>query len=91
MTITGIIKRVEPTKEIGAENFKVREIHITTDEQYSQTLNIQFVQDKCAQLDNFATGEKVKIDINLKGRETTKDGKTTVFNTLAGWKIEKIS
>ena len=39
----------------------------------------------------FQAGQKVKITVNLKGRENTKDGKTSVFNTIQGWKIEKVS
>ena len=59
------IVRILDTKEIGANQFKVREIHVDTEEQYTQRLAIQFTQDKCALLDNFKPGEKAKIDINL--------------------------
>lgn len=88
--VIGIIKRIEATKEVGANAFKTREVVVTTEEQYPQTLSIQFVQDKTAILDNFQPNQKVKITVNLKGRENTKDGKTSVFNTIQGWKIEKL-
>ena len=88
--VTGIIKRIEATKEVGANAFKTREVVVTTEEQYPQILSIQFVQDKTAALDSFKPSDKVKITVNLKGRENTKDGKTSVFNTIQGWKIEKV-
>ncbi|MBC7748581.1 MAG: DUF3127 domain-containing protein, partial [Methylotenera sp.] len=79
MDITAIIKRVEATKTVGAnQDFKIRDLIVTTDEQYPQTLCIQFVKEKCEELDKFAPGTKVKIDINLRGKETTKDGKVMV-------------
>jgi translation initiation factor IF-3 len=92
MQVTATIVRVLETKEIGEKQFKVREIHVDTEEQYVQRLAIQFTQDKTAILDNFKAGDKVKIDINLKGKEATnKDGQTVVYNTIQGWRIEKAS
>lgn len=88
ITITGIIKRIEAQKLVGANNdFKIRDLIVTTDEQYPQTLCIQFVQGKCEELNKFQAGQKVKIDINLRGKETVKDGKVNVFNTIQGWRI----
>jgi hypothetical protein len=88
MDITVKIKRVEATKTVGAnQDFKIRDLIVITDEQYPQTLCIQFIQGKCEELDNFQPEQKVKIDINLRGKETVKDGKTSVFNTIQGWRI----
>jgi hypothetical protein len=90
MEITAIIKRVEATRTVGANNdLKIRDLIVTTEEQYSQTLSIQFTQDRCERLDQFQPGQKVKIDINLRGKEIVKDGKTTVFNTIQGWRIQE--
>ena len=90
MEIIAIIKRLEATRTVGEQNFKFRELIVTTEEQYPQTLCIQFVQGKCEELDKFAPGQKVKIDINLRGKETTKDGKVSVFNTIQGWRIQTV-
>ena len=88
ITVTAIIKRIEAQKLVGAQqDFKIRDLIVTTDEQYPQTLSIQFVQGKCEELDKFQAGQKVKIDINLRGKETVKDGKVNVFNTIQGWRI----
>ncbi len=88
MELTAEIKRIEATKTVGTnQDFKIRDLIVTTDEQYPQTLCIQFIQGKCEELDKFSPGQKVKIDINLRGKETVKDGKTMVFNTIQGWRI----
>ena len=91
LQVTGKVKRVEAVKITGATDFKTRDIIIETDQQYPQTLAIQFTQANVTILDNYAPGEKVRIDINLKGRDwTNPEGKTTCFNTIEGWKIEKL-
>jgi len=88
MELEGIIKRIEATKTVGANGFRTRELVLTTDEQYPQVLAIQFNQEKTEALDIFQPGQKVKITINLKGREWTNDkGEVSVFNTIQGWKI----
>ncbi len=91
MEVTGIIKRIENTQEVGNNGFKKRDVVIETQEQYPQTLGIQFVQDKCAVLDKYAEGQTVEIGINLRGREwTNAKGELVVFNTIQGWKISKV-
>jgi translation initiation factor IF-3 len=90
MKVVATIKRIKPIQTVGANNFKLQEIHVTTEEQYSQTLAIQFVQDSTKLLDNFKEGDKVSIDINLRGREVIKEGQEpAVFNSINGWRIEK--
>jgi single-strand DNA-binding protein len=88
MQVVAKIKRVLETKEVSP-TFKAREVHVETEEQYPQTLNIQFVNANTSLLDNYKAGDKVKIEVNLRGRESEKDGKISVFNTIQGWKIEK--
>ena len=65
MEVTGKIKMVDTTKEVGSSGFKKRDVVVTTDEQYPQHILVQFVQDKCDLLNNFNVGDAVKIDINL--------------------------
>ena len=92
MEITVTVKRIEATKKVGANDFEMRNLIVTTDEQYPQTLAIQFVQGKCVELDKFQPNDKVKISIDLRGREYTNDkGELVVFNTILGWKIEKVA
>jgi hypothetical protein len=88
--ITGKVVRVLEVKVSGANDFKSRSVHLKTDEQYPQFLDIQFNQGNVTLLDGLVPGQNLKIDINLKGREYTKEGIVSVFNSIVGWKIEKI-
>ncbi len=91
MEVTGKIKMIDQTKEVGSGGFKKRDVVVTTDEQYPQHISVQFVQDKCDLLNTFQVGEAVKIDINLRGREwTNAQGETVYFNTIQGWRIGKL-
>ena len=91
MEVTGKIKMIDTTKEVGSSGFKKRDVVVTTDEQYPQHILVQFVQDKCDLLNGFAVGEAVKIDINLRGREwVNPQGETVYFNTIQGWRIGKL-
>jgi len=90
MDISGKIKMIDTTKEVGTGGFKKRDVVVTTDEQYPQHILVQFVQDKCDLLNTFKVEESVKIDINLRGREwTNPQGETVYFNTIQGWRIAK--
>ncbi|MBP6587257.1 MAG: DUF3127 domain-containing protein, partial [Flavobacterium sp.] len=62
MEVTGKIKMIDQTKEVGSSGFKKRDVVVTTDEQYPQHILVQFVQDKCDLLNNYQVGEAVKID-----------------------------
>lgn len=89
MEIQGIIKSIQNTKEINSSLSK-RNLIITTVEQYSQTIVLEFINDKCQLLDQFSLGEAVKIQYNVKGREwTSEQGETQYFISLQGWKIDK--
>ena len=91
MEVTGRVKMIDTTKEVGSAGFKKRDIVVTTDEQYPQQILVQFVQDKCELLNNYVVGDNVKIDINLRGREwTNPQGETVYFNTIQGWRIGKV-
>jgi len=88
MELTGKIKLVKETQEVSA-SFKKREFVITTEEQYPQHIQLEFAQAKCDDLNAIGIGDKVKVSINVRGREWVKpDGESQYFNTLQAWKIE---
>lgn len=92
MEVQGKIKIIGETEELGSNGFLKRELVLVTEEQYPQHLSIEFVQDKCTVLDNYAEGQSVKIAINLRGREwTNPEGVIKHFNSIQGWKIENIT
>ncbi len=87
MELTGIIKLIEPTQVLHS-NFKKRKLVLTTIEEYPQHLLIHFTQDKCDLLNNLSVGQKVKININLRGREwINPNGKAEYFSFIQGWRI----
>lgn len=90
MEISGKIKMIDQTQEVGTSGFKKRDLVITTDEQYPQHILVQFVQDKCAILDGYKVGQDVKVSINIRGREyVNPQGDTKYFNTIQAWRIER--
>lgn len=91
MEITGKIKKIDETKTYGASGFRKREMVVTTEEQYPQMLQVEFVQDKCDLLNTYQVGEEVKVSINLRGREwINPEGEAKYFNSIQGWRIEKM-
>lgn len=90
MEISGKVKVVGAEQQVSP-TFKKRELVVTTDEQYPQSIMIEFVQDKSDLLNNIAVGENVKVSINLGGREwINPQGETKYFNSIKGWRIEKL-
>ena len=92
MEITGKIKVLNETQNIGNNGFQKREVVITTEEQYPQYILVEFIQDKCELLDGFTVGQDVKISINLRGREwVNPEGVAKYFNAIQGWRIEAVN
>ena len=91
MEIQGRIKQIFPSQIIGQNGFEKRDLVIVTEEQYPQTIIIQFTQQRCDLLESLQVGQNVKVYINIKGREwTNPQGEIKYFNTIEGWKIEVI-
>jgi hypothetical protein len=91
MEVQGKIKMIGETQTFGPAGFRKREIVITTDDQYPQHIMTEFVQDKCDLLNGYSVGENVKVGINLRGREwVNPKGEAKYFNSIQGWKIEKV-
>ena len=89
MEVQGKIKMVGQTQTFGSNGFRKREVVLTTEEQYPQSIMIEFVQDKCDLLNSYQVGQDVKISINLRGREwVNPQGETKYFNSIQGWRIE---
>lgn len=89
--IEGKLIVIEETQAYGSNNFLKRNCVIDTGGDYPQKIQIEFVQDKADILDKYNLGDKVKIGINIQGREwTNPEGIVKYFNSLQGWRIEKI-
>ena len=91
MEVTGKVKVVNPETQVSA-SFRKRELVVVTNDQYPQSILIEFAQDKCDLLNDIQENEEVSVHINLRGREyTNPQGETKYFNSIQGWKIEKKS
>lgn len=91
MELTGTIKKVGIIQTF-ATGFLKREVVLLTDEQYPQPINVEFTQDKTDLVDYHKEGSKVKIYINIRGREwTSPQGEVKYFNSIVGWRIESLA
>jgi single-strand DNA-binding protein len=81
-TITGILD-TETKKD-----FSFRMLHMKIDEEtnYPQPIEVQFAKDKTFVLDNYSIGDKVEVEVNIRGREY--NGK--IYNSFGAWKINKV-
>jgi hypothetical protein len=87
LKVTGQVFKVSD-KVVKSEKFTFRNLWLTHGDKYPQTIEIQFVNDKCALLDSVTPGDKVTIGINLDGRVWNGQDGQKVFNTIKGWSIE---
>ena len=90
MELQGTIKKISDIQTF-ASGFQKREMVILTEEQYPQPINVEFLQDKCDLLNAYKEGDKVKVRINIRGREwTSPQGEVKYFNSITGWRLEKV-
>ena len=91
LKVDGLVKVIGETLTFGDKGFRKRELVVQTEDQYPQFIQLEFVQDKVEMLNTFNVGDKVSVDINIRGREwTSPDGVVKYFNTLQGWRITKM-
>lgn len=86
--VKGKVKMIGQEIQVSASYVK-RELVITTDEQYPQSIMIEFAQGKCKnELDRLQIGQDVIVGINIGGREwVNPQGETKYFNSIKGLKI----
>tara|TARA_R110000850_G_scaffold259037_1_gene385828 strand:- start:655 stop:1014 length:360 start_codon:yes stop_codon:yes gene_type:complete len=90
--ITGVLIVKNETKEYGSNGFTKREFVIEKKEgEYSQKIIFELIKDKCNLIDAFNLGDSLKVSYNLNGRDwTNPQGETKYFNSIVGWRIEKV-
>ena len=89
-TITGTLKIINEIQVIS-EKFSKRTAVIETAGDYSQPIEVEFINDKTDLLNNFFGGEQVEAKYNLRGREwIDKTGQTRYFNTIQIWDIKAV-
>lgn len=83
--VEGKLHRLFSTEQKSA-SFQAREFVLEIpDGNYPQLVKFQAVQERCAQLDSFHEGERIKVHFDLRGREW--NGK--YLTNLNAWRVEK--
>jgi hypothetical protein len=83
--IEGKLHKLFPTEQKSG-SFQAREFVLEVpDGNYPQMVKFQAVQERCAQLDGFREGERLKVSFDLRGREW--QGK--YFTNLNAWRVER--
>lgn len=85
--VKGKVHTVFPVETKG--NFSFRVLWLTTEyeSQYPQLIELQFPQQKTDLLNNIKEGDIIEVGYNLRGRQWNDK----VFNTLSGWKVNKVN
>lgn len=86
--ISGKIRRISETQVIS-EKFQKREFVILTNDQYPQSVQLEFTQERVNILDNYNVGSEVEVAFNINGREwkNPQSGEVKYFNTLQAFGI----
>ena len=88
---TGRIKHIGQVQQVSDKFMKLEFVIEVQDGNYSDLIKFALKQDKTDVLNNQHIGDEIKVHFNLRGREWTKDGKTSYFTNLEAWKIELVS
>lgn len=91
MKLQGKLIKKDPVKEYGSNGFRKRDIVIVTEDQYPQKILIELQQDNVELIKNFKKDDVIDVSINIRGREwINPKGESVFFNSIVGWKIEKV-
>lgn len=86
ITITGSITDIFPEETRGS--FTKRLLWLKTDGEYPQHYQIEMHKDH-NRLDGFKAGDVVDCKCDLRGKQWTKEGKASVFNSIVCYGIGK--
>lgn len=84
MQVQGTIYKIGET-ETFPSGFTKRLLVVESEGEYPQKIPMEFVKEKTSILDNYKIGDKVTVDINLRGNEYQEK----FYLSAQGWKIEK--
>ena len=91
--ITGKFIKNGEVATYGANGFRKKEIVVeTTNEQYAQKIQIDLTQDNVNLTQGLKPNDVINVHVNIQGREwINPEGVAKYFNSLVGWKIEKVA
>jgi len=89
LKVTGKLISKGEIQTVGQKGFQKREFVIELDDaKYPQKVKFSLLSEDYTKLiEEYAEGEKIAVDFNLKGNEW--NGK--IFNDLVAWRIEAVS
>lgn len=74
------------------DSFKKREFVVEIEDgAYSQIVKFQLTQNNCDKLEPFNEGDQIKVTFSIRGREYTKEGRTSYFTNLDAWRLEAVN
>lgn len=94
LEVTGKLHEVFPTQQIK-ENFSKREFVLElTDESpsgmvFTNYASFQLVNNSCSVIDQFQTGEMLKVNFNIRGNRWERDGNVKYITNLNAWRVER--
>jgi len=89
MEIKGTIKLIGDTENFK-DSFTKKSIVVTTDEKYTNDIQIEFIKDKIELINNLSVGDYVTVGININGRGwlNPETKQTKYFVSINGWKVD---
>lgn len=92
MQVQGKIHAAFDAEQV-TQRFRKREfvLELEGGSRYPQYVMFQFTGDRCEMLDGFSSGDEVKVEFSLRGREwTSPKGDVRYFNSLETWSIDRV-
>lgn len=95
LEVTGRLHVKGETQQIK-ENFSKRDFVLElTDESptgmtFTNYAQFQLTNAQCAIIDNFHSGQLVKVSFNIRGNKWERDGQVKYITNLAAWRIENV-
>lgn len=91
--ITGTVFKANDKEVVGKNNFEKRVLWIRTEEQYPQTIAIEFSGTNIDLMDDLKPFDRVDVKFGINGNyiESDKNGNEAVFNTLKGFGLKKLA
>ena len=85
--VTGTVHKILDD-QVYSETFSKREfILAVTENEYTEYIKFQLVNDRRGQIANVTEGDNVTVDFNLKGREVERSGEVIYFTNLDAWRV----
>ena len=90
LEISGTLHKTFTTVPV-TDRFNKREFVLELSGRHPQLVLFQLTGKRCADLDAFRVGEKLRVEFSLRGREwTSRQGEVKYFNSLEVSKLERI-